>query len=114
MNKLIKSILGDNPKEDAENKLEQLKKLERDIELARKVLDNSWLYCEECDDYYLAPSFMMKVRDEMINECVYVDPINSGGNEYKKMKYSCTYATCPKGHEFLYEKSKIYPSIYDD
>lgn len=107
MNKLIKSILGDNPREDAENKLARLKELERDIELARKVLDNSWSYCKECDDYYLSNSFNIHSREEVINECIYEDPINSGGNEYKKMRYTCIYSICPKGHEFLREKSKI-------
>ena len=97
MNSLIKEII----KRRCENKykLEALDSLSHDINIARGVIDGTYKYCEDCDDFYLAKSFITEKESKAANICTYHDPINSGGNEYKRGFIETTYEICPKGHK---------------
>ena len=50
MNSVIKDIL--KRKVNIEDKHNALNSLEKDIEIARKILSGEMIYCENCDDYF--------------------------------------------------------------
>lgn len=96
MNKIIKDILNRNITTEEKEKL--LDELSEDINIAYKLLEGEFTYCENCNDYYLTESFLTRteVKEEKI--CVYVDPINSSGDEYKDGYVEIVSKICPKGH----------------
>ena len=97
MNKVIKDILNSGLAKT--EKIEQLDKLSKEIQLANDILSGKFKYCPDCDDYYLAESFLKKQETEITSVCVYSDPINSGGDEYRDGYAHVTYSICPKGHK---------------
>jgi hypothetical protein len=99
VNKIIKNIL--NTYQDKNAKLEELNKLREDIDLAEKVLSDSWTYCKDCDDYYLTESFKNKFKTERKKICIYNSPINSGDDDYADGEVGTLYRMCPKGHETI-------------
>ena len=108
MNLVIKNLLDKAYNGDIEAQ-ESLKELEKDINFAKEVLSGKFTYCEECNDYYLADSFMKETSTKPIRICIYKDPINSGGNEYDDGYAEITYSVCPKGHkvEISYEERTL-------
>lgn len=98
MNNIIKGIIHSELSE--EEKMQSLKKISEDLEIAKGVLSGEYEYCTECDDYYLSESYITKtVISEERDTCTYESPMNSGGNEYKRKRFSVTYSICPKGHK---------------
>lgn len=96
MNDVIKKIVESKLSKD--EKIHSLKKLSDDIEMANGILSGEFVYCAECDDYYLAQSFLIDTKTENTQILIYSDPINSGGNEYADGYVDITYSICPKGH----------------
>ena len=97
VNKILKMI------GEEESKKKALDALAADIEMARGILSGDFKYCPDCDDYYLARSFITDIDRKETEICVYRDPINSGGDEYDIGYIDTTYRTCPKGHRTLIE-----------
>ena len=44
-------------------------------------------------------SFFSEKETIPVRICVYEDPINSGGNDYKNGYADVVYRVCPKGHK---------------
>lgn len=97
MNKVILDIINSNRKDEDKNKA--LNMLSTDIEMARGILAGKYKYCPDCDDYYLAKSYLTEKETKPTKVCVYEDPINSGGNDYVDGYVDITYHICPKGHK---------------
>lgn len=97
MNEIIKDIIKSNKSSSEKEKALEL--LENDIEIAKGIISGKWRYCNDCDDYYLAKSFITDKETVEANICTYVDPINSGGNDYAPGYKDITYRICPKGHK---------------
>lgn len=97
MNKVVQNILNSYHTKEAQ--LKELSKLAKDIEFAKGVVDGTYKYCKECDDYYLAKSFLHDSERKKSRICVYKDIINSGGNEYIDGYIHIKYEICPKGHK---------------
>lgn len=97
MHDFIKSIINSN--QSSADKTRLLNDIKGSIEIAEKVLSGEYKYCPECDDYYLAESFITKPETEKIRICTYSDPINSGSDEYADGFAVITYSICPKGHK---------------
>lgn len=95
MNKIIRDII-DKKCSDKEKKNE-LDKLYEDIEMALDILSGKFKYCPECDDYYLARSYLTDKETKNTKICVYQGIINSGENEYEDGYVDITYSICPKG-----------------
>lgn len=96
MNKFIKDII-DKSCSDKQKKNE-LNKLSDEIEMAKGILSGKFQYCKDCDDYYLAKSFLSDSETKNARICIYNDPINSGGDDYADGYVDITYSVCPKGH----------------
>ena len=104
MDYIIKDILNKNLSQEA--KIKALAELKDDIELAENILSGEWEYCEVCDDYYIAKSFLHRTETKVGQVCVYRDPINSGGNEYQTGYIDTVYKMCPKGHAKIYRQDE--------
>ena len=106
MNPVIDDIIRRNV--TTEEKEKALQQLEDEINFARRVLSKEFAYCPNCNDYYLADSFLLReeIKDERI--CTYCDPINSSGDEYKNGKMKYAYIICPKGHKHIKHKREVY------
>ena len=91
MNEELKRILN------AKNIEEKLNEVKKAIEIAEEIQNGKFTYCKKCDDYYLSKSFITEQEIIEENVCVYSDPINSSGDEYKRQKVRYTYKICPKG-----------------
>lgn len=98
MNKLVKEIINNDHITNKE-KMAKLKELESDILLGKDIISGKYKYCEKCDDYYLAKSFLTDKSIKNGRICTYVDPINSGGNDYEDGIIETIYSICPKGHK---------------
>lgn len=96
MNPVIRDIL--DRKVPNADKVKALKTLEQEIKIAQGVIQGSYCYCEDCDDYFLKQSFTEESGVESCKICTYEDPINSGGNEYVQGIAHITYRVCPRGH----------------
>ena len=108
MNKAILDIM--NSKCLKEDKIKALNILTEQIEMAKGALSGKYIYCKDCDDYYLAKSFFEEKETTEAKICVYQDYINSGGNEYADGYIDITYRICPKGHKHeleRHEKEKL-------
>ena len=92
---------------DLKIKRMELKAAEKDIKIARKILSREMIYCEDCDDYFLARSFFQDTETKRESVCTYSDPINSGGNEYADKDVLYTYLICPKGHKHLIDRKEL-------
>lgn len=105
MNTYIKDIVI--RKCDTDSKIKVLSDLENDITIAKGIITGKYIYCNDCDDYYLAGSFMeeKEYKDEKV--LVYSDPINSGGNEYTDGRVEYTYKICPKGHRYKINRREL-------
>ena len=102
LNDEIRRILDDkNP----EKKLEEVKKA---VEIVTGIQNGEYVYCKKCNDYFLAGSFIRK--QEIIKEkvCVYSDPINSSGDEYKIKPIRYTYSFCPKGCKHIESREEYW------
>lgn len=97
INKAVQNILKSYHTKDAQ--LKALSKLSDDIDFAKGVINGTYKYCEECDDYYLTQSFLHHSDRKKCRICVYQDIINSGGNEYADGYANIEYEICPKGHK---------------
>ncbi|MBR5508991.1 MAG: hypothetical protein IKV59_02950 [Lachnospiraceae bacterium] len=104
MQEIIKNILNNGLNKS--EKIEQLDKLSNEIQLAKDILSGKFKYCSDCDDYYLAESFLKKQETERAKICTYEDPINSGGNEYRDGFVYITYSVCPKGHKHVINREE--------
>lgn len=97
MNKVIHEIMNSNcTKED---KVKALNILTEQIEVAKGILSDKYIYCKDCNDFYLAKSFFEEKETTEAKICVYQDYINSGGNEHADGYIDITYRICPKGHK---------------
>lgn len=97
MNKTVKDIIDRKCSDEEKNKALNL--LSDDIEMARGILSGKFKYCPDCDDYYLAKSYLSDTETKNTRICIYQDPINSGGNDYADGYVDITYSICPKGHK---------------
>lgn len=97
MNKIIKDIIDKKCSKEEKNKALNL--LSNDIDMARGILSGKFKYCPDCDDYYLAKSYLSDTETKNTKICIYEDPINSGGNDYADGYADITYSICPKGHK---------------
>ena len=97
MDKFIKDIIDKNCSDKQKKK--ELDKLNNEIEMAKGILSGKFQYCQDCDDYYLAKSFLSDSETKNARICIYQDPINSGGNDYADGYVDITYSICPKGHK---------------
>lgn len=98
MNKVIQNIINSNRTKD--EKIKELDMLSEQIEIAKGVLFGKFIYCPDCDDYYLAKSFYEETETTEAKICVYEDWINSSGNEYADGFLDIIYRICPKGHKY--------------
>lgn len=97
MNKIIQDIINKNCKDKEKKKALDL--LSNEIEMARGILSGKFKHCPDCDDYYLAESYLTDTETKNARICTYQDPINSGGNDYADGFVDITYSICPKGHK---------------
>lgn len=97
MNKIIKDIIDKKCGDKEKNRALDL--LSNEIDMARGILSGEFKYCPECDDYYLAKSYLTDTETKNARICIYEDPINSGGNDYVDGFIDITYSICPKGHK---------------
>lgn len=105
MNTVIKDIIIRNCSK--EDKLTALNNLSNDIETAKGIISGKYIYCETCDDYYLAKSFFEETETKPAKICIYKDPINSGGNDYADGTVQTTYKICPKGHKKVSDRKEF-------
>lgn len=97
MNSIISDIIDRNcAKEEKEKALDLLIE---EIEMAKGILSGKYQHCDICNDYYLTKSFWRETKTKRCLICVYQDPINSGGNEYRDGYIDVTHEFCPKGHK---------------
>lgn len=104
MNKVVQDILKSYHTKDAQ--LKALSELADDINFAKNVIDGTYKYCKECDDYYLTKSFLHDSEKRESRICVYENYINSGGNEYVDGYIHIKYEICPKGHKREIERTE--------
>lgn len=104
MNKVIEDIIKSNCLKEEKNKALDL--LSDQIEMAKGILSGKFIYCPDCDDYYLAKSFFRETETKETQICVYEDWINSSGNEYADGFLDITYRICPKGHRHELNRSE--------
>lgn len=105
MHNVVKDILKQKVK--IPTKERELQSLKEDIEIAEKILSGEFIYCENCDDYFLSKSFFTEEETKEEEICIYNDPINSSGNEYKNGKVKYIYKICPKGHKHIIYKEGV-------
>ena len=105
MNKQIISIIESYDSDD--KKIEKLKTLIEESQIAMDIINGKYKYCSKCKDFYLSKSFITEdeVKEEKI--CTYDDPINSGGNEYKLGRVKYIKTLCPKGHEIKVDRYEL-------
>lgn len=96
MNKVIQNIINRTCSKEEKNKA--LDELSEEIKVAKGIISGKYKYCPDCDDYYLAKSFLSDGETKPTRICIYEDPINSGGNDYVDGYVNITYSICPKGH----------------
>lgn len=101
---IVKNILKSSKNKEAIEK--ELDKISHDVEVARGVLSGKYQYCKDCDDYYLAKSFLTESETVDHKILTYDDPINSGGNEYEDGYLDTLYRVCPKGHREVISESE--------
>ena len=96
MHEVIKEIL-DNSYMTNQAKNEEIKKIKESISIAERIFSGEFTYCKTCGDYFLSKCFITEteIKDESV--CIYSDPVNSGGDEYKIQPVHYTYKICPKG-----------------
>lgn len=104
MNKFINNII--DKKCSKEEKFKDLDLLSDEIEIARGILSGKFKYCPDCDDYYLAKSYLTDTETKDAEVCIYEDPINSGGNDYVDGFVDVTYSICPKGHKYEIDRTE--------
>lgn len=97
MNKVIQNIINRTCSKEERNKA--LDELSDEIKVAKDIISGKYKYCPDCDDYYLAKSFLLDSETKPARICVYEDQINSGGNDYVDGYVDITYSICPKGHK---------------
>lgn len=102
MNKIIEDIINNNSTK--EEKIKALDLLSEHIEMARGIISGKYMYCPDCNDYYLTKSFFTETETLESKICVYEDWMNSGGNEYSDGFLDITYHICPKGHKHMIHK----------
>ena len=98
MNDAILNIIDSNAA--TQDKLKALNILEEQIHVAKQIIDGKYKYCPECKDYYLEKSFLTEKETKETKVCVYVDPINSSGDQYVDGFVDITYSICPKNHKY--------------
>lgn len=76
MNAIVKDVL--NKTLTKEVKLKLFDEMKKDIELAERYLSGEFEYCETCNDYYLAKSFLFENETKESQICTYRGIINSG------------------------------------
>ena len=104
MNSVIQSIINRNCSKEEKNKA--LDSLCDEIKIAKGILSGKYKYCQDCDDYYLAQSYLMESKTIETKICVYQGIINSGENEYEDGYVDITYSICPKGHKHEVSRSE--------
>lgn len=92
---------------DIDSKIKALSDLENDINIAKEIITGKYIYCNDCDDYYLTGSFMEEKEYKVEKILVYSDPINSSGNEYADGRVEYIYKICPKGHKHKINRREI-------
>jgi hypothetical protein len=105
MNKVIQNILNSNRAKDEKAKEADIFVKQFEIEKGVFRLE-TYIYCPNCDDYYLAQYFC---EDPKITEArirVYEDGINSSGNEYADGFLRIRHLVCPKGHKHTLTRNK--------
>lgn len=97
MRKEIRDILNSN--RTKEEKYLAMNQLFEEVRTGQRILSGEIKYCAECDDYYLAKSFLTETETRESKVCIYEDWMNSGGNEYADGFIDTVYEVCPKGHK---------------
>ena len=109
MNKEIRKILeSDKTKKQKENALNLLSD---EIKIAKLILSGDYLYCSECDDYYLTKSYLTETKTEDFQICVYKDLTHEEDNKYAEGFYHIKYRVCPKGHKHELFRNKLTKSM---
>ena len=104
MNTIVKDVL--NKALTKEAKLKLFDEMKKDIELAERYLSGEFEYCETCNDYYLAKSFLFENETKESQICTYRGIINSGENEYAPGYIDTLYKVCPKGHRKIFSQEE--------
>lgn len=79
-------------------KLKLIDELSKDFVKEVKI---GYRYCSKCNNYYRDKSWDITSETKIESVCIYQDPINSGGNEYKDKEITRIYCVCPMGHKEL-------------
>lgn len=70
--------------------------------LSKELLEeirSGYKLCPRCNTYYRETTWDTVTESKTERVCIYEDPINSGGNEYKDKLVKRTYEVCPVGHK---------------
>jgi hypothetical protein len=107
MHYVIKEIL-DSSCTTNQQKAEEINKIKESINIAERIFSGEFAYCKSCGDYFLSKSFVeeTEIVDERV--CVYSDPINSSGDEYKTKAVGYTYKYCPKGCKHVVARKELW------
>lgn len=105
MHSLIKVILDSDI--DNKSKAEEISKMEESIQIAKRIFSGELTYCKTCGDYFLSRSFFQDSETVKERICIYSDPINSGGDEYRDGQVKYTYMYCPKGCKHMIKREEF-------
>lgn len=109
MHPVIKEILDSSISN--KEKVAEIEKLKASINIIEKILNGEFTYCKKCGDYYLSKCFFQDSETVKERICIYSDPINSGGDEYRDGQVKYTYMCCPKGCKHMINREEIFISI---
>lgn len=109
MNKEIKKIMISN--KTTKQKKNELDLLSEQIKLAKLMLEENFLYCSDCDNFYLAKSFTTETETEDFKICVYKDLMHEDENKYAEGFCHIKYRVCPKGHKHELFRNKLTKSM---
>lgn len=92
LNEIEKIIMSEEL--TSEEKYAALNHIEKEIEIARNIIDGRLTYCTKCKNWYLTESFLIKKRTQFTFGTLFPkDDLDSPASK------SETYLVCPKGHE---------------
>lgn len=107
-NRSIDDILN-NHEYSIFDKIEELKKMEKEIDNEVSELYNKVKYCKYCNKYYLKESWKEKHKKEVKRVCSYWSflPEEEDDIEYEKRLCDVKYKVCPCRHEIEVSRTII-------
>ena len=109
MHRVIKEILKSN--KSSSEKSVDLNSLLNDINVAKVILyTNKYIYCEECDEYYLTEKFSECEEKNDVNiydANIYHNNNDKIGQGILVRRYRC----CPKGHKAIIHEKVLVQCI---